>query len=418
MKGWDKMPRIAKDRSFWMGILGAVVGCIVMQGLLAQPWAKGQSGSPESGLKSLTTQPAGGATYGKMDGPTGTPRLIPFQAYLTDSNGRPVEGQHSLTFKLYDQAESGNYLGWTETHASVPVNKGMVNVLLGSIVPFGTLTFDSPRYVSVAVDGGLEMVPRQQLIPSFWAKNADNATEAEHAATADNAANAENAASAQNALHADDALKLVTPGTLDPAVTVGSAGTVGIGTTTPTADLHVFRAGGPATLRLEGSGEAKGAWDITSSDSGGFPVLGLGGKVVVRSDGHVGIGTTSPREKLDVVNGTLRVLTSQYGNVALNQPFTVDQCDHPTAALYSIIVSSSIDSSACRYYLVMFVGTFHGAQWVEMANQVPSDPLNMPTATFSATGSGSGPWTLRVTPAGNIPSAAIWVSKIDTGYPF
>jgi hypothetical protein len=160
-----------------MGLLGVAVGSALTQSFLSEPWAKGQSGAADSSSKSLTTQAAGSLIYGKMDGSGSVPRLIPFQAYLTDNNGRPVEGQHNLTFKLYDQAESGNYLGWTETHANVPVSKGMVNVLLGRDppqgTPFETLTFDGPRYVSVSVDGGLEMVPRQQIVPAIYAADAD-----------------------------------------------------------------------------------------------------------------------------------------------------------------------------------------------------------------------------------------------------
>jgi len=164
-----------------MGIFGAVVGCIVMQGLLAQPWAKGQSGSPESAMKSLTTQPVGSATYGKMDGSGTAPRLIPFQAYLTDSNGRPVEGQHSLTFRIYAAPTQGSAL-WTETHPAIPVTEGMVNVLLGSITPFDSLTFDTDRYVGITVDGRPEeLVPRHQIVASVYAADADRAKHAEQA---------------------------------------------------------------------------------------------------------------------------------------------------------------------------------------------------------------------------------------------
>jgi hypothetical protein len=251
-----------------MGILGAVVGCIVMQGLVMQPWAKGQSAPAESGAKSLTGS-SSNATYGKMDGSGSVPRLIPFQAYLTDNNGRPVEGQHNLVFRIWDDPTQGT-LQWSEAHTAVPVSKGMVNVLLGRDppqgTPFGVLTFDGPRYVGVSVDGGLELVPRQQIVASIYAADADRAKEADHAMDADHAAsaddavnaghavNADNAANAQNAVNAQNALraaeadsaassqtavnsqtaeKLVKPGTVDVAVTVAPNGNVGFRTSDP-----------------------------------------------------------------------------------------------------------------------------------------------------------------------------------------
>jgi hypothetical protein len=163
------------------------------------------------------------------------PRKIPFQAYLTDSNGRPVEGQHSLTFKIYDDATQGT-LAWTETHPAVPVSKGMVNVLLGS-EPFvyreghpnagQPISFDVPKYIGVSVDGGAELVPRQQIVPAIYAIDADQAKEADHATDADHAASA------------TDALRLVAPETGAAAATADSSGRVGIGVEGPKAKLHV-----------------------------------------------------------------------------------------------------------------------------------------------------------------------------------
>ncbi len=103
------------------------------------------------------------------------PRLIPFQAYLTDAEGRPLEGVCNLTFRVYAQLGDENY-EWEDPHTAVPVHKGMVNVILGSVagnpVP-DYLAFDTAKYVGVRVDGEDEMQPRQQIIPALHAIDAE-----------------------------------------------------------------------------------------------------------------------------------------------------------------------------------------------------------------------------------------------------
>jgi len=113
---------------------------------------------------------------------TPAPTLIPFQGRLTDQAGTPyTNGQFSVVFQLYDQAVGGVLL-WHERHEKVGVINGMVNVFLGSISPLGAVNFSTTRYLGVTVDGDNnpntpdpEMVPRQMMIPAFWARNADNA---------------------------------------------------------------------------------------------------------------------------------------------------------------------------------------------------------------------------------------------------
>lgn len=115
------------------------------------------------------------------------PMLIPFQGRITDQNGTPREnGSYTLIFNLYDQAVGGNNL-WTERHEKVGILNGMVNVFLGSIQPLdspgASVDFSSTRYLGITVDADgnantadPEMVPRQMIIPAFWAKSADNSS--------------------------------------------------------------------------------------------------------------------------------------------------------------------------------------------------------------------------------------------------
>ena len=112
-----------------------------------------------------------------------SPRLIPYQARLTDQQGRPyTNGQFTLTFNLYPQAVGGTPF-WTERHLKVGVINGMVNVFLGSIESLERTDFSTTRHLGITIDADdnpvtadPEMVPRQMIIPAFWAKQADNST--------------------------------------------------------------------------------------------------------------------------------------------------------------------------------------------------------------------------------------------------
>lgn len=109
------------------------------------------------------------------------PTLIPFQGRLTDQTGTIYTvGEYTLIFNLYDQAVGGRVL-WTETHQRVGVINGIVNVFLGSINPALTgVDFSQTRYLGITIDPDNnpntpdpEMVPRQIIIPAFWAKNSE-----------------------------------------------------------------------------------------------------------------------------------------------------------------------------------------------------------------------------------------------------
>ena len=90
-------------------------------------------------------------------------------------------------------------------------------------------------------------------------------------------------------------------------MTVTSAGSVGIGTTSPASRLHVAGTGSGPTLRLENQTATTGkTYDIISGDSGPlrFQDITAGAeRMRIASDGNVGIGTASPAVSLDVNGG-------------------------------------------------------------------------------------------------------------------
>lgn len=110
-----------------------------------------------------------------------SPLVIPFQGQVTNQQNAVVaDGQYSLIFNLYDVAVGGQPL-WTERHSKVGVVNGMVNLFLGSIVSIAGVDFSQTRYLGITVDvddkpttPDPEMVPREMIIPAFYAKQAEN----------------------------------------------------------------------------------------------------------------------------------------------------------------------------------------------------------------------------------------------------
>lgn len=103
------------------------------------------------------------------------PKTIQYQGRLTELDGSSLTGPHQLTVRLYD-SETGGVKLWEEQHSLLlkKDDRGIFSVLLGSHVPFeGSITFNTPLWLTIHVDGGEEFLPRQFLSAVSYAINAD-----------------------------------------------------------------------------------------------------------------------------------------------------------------------------------------------------------------------------------------------------
>lgn len=100
------------------------------------------------------------------------PHLINYQGRLTDNTGKPLEGAHQITFRIYDAPAAGNLL-WEEIYSALLIQKGIFNVMLGSVSNLN-LAFDRPYYLEIKV-GTDVMSPRQQFTSSGYAIKAEKA---------------------------------------------------------------------------------------------------------------------------------------------------------------------------------------------------------------------------------------------------
>ena len=112
------------------------------------------------------------------------PRIMNYQAKLTDSSGVALSGTHPITFYILKNSDpstdsSGDTL-WAET-LSVTVTNGLFDVTLGDIHSIN-LDFSVPYYMELVVDGET-MSPREKLAPVSFAYRAIYADTADYSAS-------------------------------------------------------------------------------------------------------------------------------------------------------------------------------------------------------------------------------------------
>jgi hypothetical protein len=218
------------------------------------------------------------------------PPVISYQGVLTDGGGVASDGMYSMVFALYDVAGGGTAL-WSETQ-SVTVSKGIFNVVLGSVTPID-LEFNEGYWLGIAVEGEAELSPRIPLAAAAYSFSS---------------------------------MGVYGTGNVFP-----SSGDVGIGTTSPGNPLHVIDDDlGQVVIRAATANTAWASIYIEALDPGSRPgygyvrnyslvashyvdpggnwTLSVGGgtRVTVAAPGNVGIGLTSPVERLDI-DGAVRV---------------------------------------------------------------------------------------------------------------
>ncbi|MFC1682786.1 hypothetical protein ACFL0G_01080 [Candidatus Zixiibacteriota bacterium] len=231
------------------------------------------------------------------------PGFINYQGVLTDEYGAALDTTLSLIISIHDDSTGGSQL-WTETQSGIDIQQGLFNILLGKVSSIPDTVFQhSNCWLSVQVSGDAPLEPRQRITCVGYAFRAAQADTADFARMTAGAGG-----------WVDDGTAVYLTGLGD---------SVGIGTDNPTEPLQVV---GRATMSdLLVSYDAKVYGGLYASDYihrgdqsavNLMDIWGLGGVSISNSTGYsrtpapeggmiiqgdVGIGTTSPGSKLEVV---------------------------------------------------------------------------------------------------------------------
>lgn len=102
------------------------------------------------------------------------PRTISYQGILTDNNGKSKpDGDYEFTFSFYE-TESGSEAMWSETK-TLTVTKGLFSTSLGDIVPFGAeIKFDKQYWLGIKVGNEVELTERIALNSTAYSLSAAN----------------------------------------------------------------------------------------------------------------------------------------------------------------------------------------------------------------------------------------------------
>jgi hypothetical protein len=197
-----------------------------------------------------------------------------------------VTGTVSITFSIYDTPTGGVPL-WTEPHDNVTVSGGLFNLILGSINPIDdSVLSGGERYFELTVNGEL-IEPRQQIVSVLFALKAQDAETLEGHPAADFAATSEVVKSI-NSLKGD--------------VTLAEGENVTITKSGNTLTISATSSGGGNTLDQAYDQGGAGAGRTINADAGAVNIAGTDGLTV---NGNVGIGTTSPSAKLHLQDGSV-----------------------------------------------------------------------------------------------------------------
>jgi len=254
------------------------------------------------------------------------------QGVLRNPNGTTVsDGNYSVVFKLYSVATGGTNI-WTETHSSVSTKHGVFSAELGNPVSgtataFSGIGFDVDYWVGVSVNGGTEMTPRFKLTKSPYAIAALGSENKFPSAgnvgvgTLSPAEKLHVSGNIKGNKFVDDDATYYAD--LNAGANLGGDwkfnGNIGIGVT-PTQKLDVngsvkassiiFPDGSSfSSAQMGGSASSVNANSGDAIVNGGTVKLQTGStdRLVVTSDGKVGIGTTAPAQLLELYKNDVDV---------------------------------------------------------------------------------------------------------------
>ena len=345
------------------------------------------------------------------------PQTMSYQGVLMKAKGTLVQnGQYTLTFKLYDAAEGGKVL-WSETQ-TIRVEDGLFNAALGRLNSLD-IPFDQPYWLAVTIGDGEEVSRRMQLTSSAYSLHArsvaDNAitkskiAEGQVVKSINSITDDVTFAAGENVritqegnlliisanldqLSIEDSEELAAAADLDKLSTGDSKDKL---TVKPPDKDKVINSKAGVEIVIDKDDDSTS--DIFSVRKDGKSKDAEGTELFrVQEDGNVGIGTSSPAEKLSVAgiiestsggfkfpDGTIQTTAGADGS-SLNSPdgsqtdvLVVDNTGNIGIGTATPTVKLEVD------------GSFHARGQIKAGNTItlsgdnPSDPDSITTSSNS-----------------------------------
>ena len=177
------------------------------------------------------------------------------------------------------------------------------------------------------------------------------------------------------------------------AMRIDSSGNVGIGTTSPTVKLHVYGSSGPSMYVNDSAGvtvyvNANGNTDGRIGTLSNHPLQIITNSTIaatVLANGNVGIGTSSPAQKLDV-SGTIRsngavlytnnavTVTSNAGTVPVTAKLNTFTNSSAATMTITMATASATDGQMTIVRIYDFSAVAQTITWVNTENSTVTAP--------------------------------------------
>ena len=306
---------------------------------------------------------------------TSVPRTMTYQGILKDNEGNPYDGVLTVEFKIYN-VESGGSSLWYEPQ-DIEFVDGYFTVELGTINPLN-LSFDEDYWLEIIIGSDI-LFPRQKLNMSAYSARTDTSDYAFNADLLDGMDSGDFALVNHN--HDDDYVNENQPNSISSDMIIDE--------TIQFVDIGQNGADIDQVMKWNGSG-----W-IASDDEvgvggGGWADDGTVVRLETDSD-SVGIGTTSPSEKLEIE-----------GNILINGKATIGS-GHINTGTYATVSGGGNNTASGHYSIIgggrlnmskaQFSGVFSG--YSNLAGDEEAD-----TAAFVGGGSNNSAFAKYSTVSG------------------
>jgi hypothetical protein len=111
-----------------------------------------------------------------------SPGILNYQGYLIDSMALPINDTLDMTFKIFDDPNTGSEW-WSEIQTAIPIEQGIFHVILGDItlIPDSVFTSGTNRWLEITLQGSITLSPRTRMASAGYAVAATYADTAEYA---------------------------------------------------------------------------------------------------------------------------------------------------------------------------------------------------------------------------------------------